>query len=257
MVVRHKQVEPGRYRESYGRYYEDFNVGDIYEHRPGRTITEVDNTWFTLLTMNTHPLHFDAHYAKKTEFGRPLVNSALTLSIVAGMSVSDLSQKAIANLGWENIKLPAPVFAGDTLYAESEVLAKRESNSRPTQGIVSARTTGMQMQTAQWSSRTTVRSWCQRKDTRWMIKYKAAVETSQDNGTMNTPIPDPDDALILDSIDRFLERDVRPVVRELEANDVYPQRDRGSTGRTRTFWSHNCTGIWWLGFVCRNLRQNY
>ena len=142
MVVRREAVKPGRYRESYGRYYEDFHVGDIYEHRPGRTITEADNTWFTLLTMNTHPLHFDAHYAKKTEFGRPLVNSALTLSIVAGMSVSDLSQKAIANLGWENIKLTAPVFAGDTLYAESEVLAKRESKSRPTQGIVSARTTG-------------------------------------------------------------------------------------------------------------------
>ena len=142
MVVRREEIEPGRYRESYGRYYEDFHVGDIYEHRPGRTITETDNTWFTLLTMNTHPLHFDAHYAKKTEFGRPLVNSALTLSIVAGMSVSDLSQKAIANLGWENIKLTAPVFAGDTLYAESEVLAKRESKSRPTQGIVSARTAG-------------------------------------------------------------------------------------------------------------------
>ena len=142
MVVRREEIEPGRYRESYGRYYEDFHVGDIYEHRPGRTITVTDNTWFTLLTMNTHPLHFDAHYAKKTEFGRPLVNSALTLSIVAGMSVSDLSQKAIANLGWENIKLTAPVFAGDTLYAESEVLAKRESKSRPTQGIVSARTTG-------------------------------------------------------------------------------------------------------------------
>ena len=142
MVVRREEIEPGRYRESYGRHYEDFHVGDIYEHRPGRTITEADNTWFTLLTMNTHPLHFDAHYAKKTEFGRPLVNSALTLSIVAGMSVSDLSQKAIANLGWENIKLTAPVFAGDTLYAESEVLAKRESKSRPTQGIVSARTTG-------------------------------------------------------------------------------------------------------------------
>ena len=142
MVVKREEIKPGRYRESYGRYYEDFHVGDIYEHRPGRTITEADNTWFTLLTMNTHPLHFDAHYAKKTEFGRPLVNSALTLSIVAGMSVSDLSQKAIANLGWENIKLTAPVFAGDTLYAESEVLAKRESKSRPTQGIVSARTTG-------------------------------------------------------------------------------------------------------------------
>ena len=143
MVVKREEIKPGRYRESYGRYYEDFHVGDIYEHRPGRTITEADNTWFTLLTMNTHPLHFDAHYAKKTEFGRPLVNSALTLSIVAGMSVSDLSQKAIANLGWENIKLTAPVFAGDTLYAESEVLAKRESKSRPTQGIVSARTTGI------------------------------------------------------------------------------------------------------------------
>jgi itaconyl-CoA hydratase len=142
MVVKAEEIEPGRYRESYGRHYENFHVGDIYEHRPGRTITEADNTWFTLLTMNTHPLHFDAHYAKKTEFGRPLVNSALTLSIVAGMSVSDLSQKAIANLGWENIKLTAPVFAGDTLYAESEVLAKRESKSRPTQGIVSARTTG-------------------------------------------------------------------------------------------------------------------
>ena len=142
MVVKAEEIEPGRYRESYGRYYENFHVGDIYEHRPGRTITEADNTWFTLLTMNTHPLHFDAHYAKKTEFGRPLVNSALTPSIVAGMSVSDLSQKAIANLGWENIKLTAPVFPGDTLYAESEVLAKRESKSRPTQGIVSARTTG-------------------------------------------------------------------------------------------------------------------
>ena len=143
MVVERKEVGPGRYRESYGRYFEDFQIGDIYEHRPGRTITETDNTWFTLLTMNTHPLHFDVEYAAKTEFGRPLVNSALTLSIVAGMSVSDLSQKAIANLGWTDIKLTAPVFAGDTLYAESEVLDKRESKSRPTQGIVSARTTAM------------------------------------------------------------------------------------------------------------------
>lgn len=94
MVVERKEVGPGRYRESYGRYFEDFQIGDIYEHRPGRTITEADNTWFTLLTMNTHPIHFDAEYAAKTEFGKPLVNSALTLSIVAGMSVSDLSQKA-------------------------------------------------------------------------------------------------------------------------------------------------------------------
>jgi itaconyl-CoA hydratase len=131
-----------RTRESFGRYYEEFEVGDVYEHRPGRTIGEADNTWFTLLTMNNHPLHFDAVYAAKSEFGRPLVNSCLTLSIVVGMSVSDVSYKAIGNLGWNDIKLPAPVFVGDTLYAESEVLAKRESQSRPTQGIVTVRTRG-------------------------------------------------------------------------------------------------------------------
>ena len=142
MVAVAKQVGAGRYRESYGRCYEDFTVGDVYEHRPGRTIGEADNTWFTLLTMNQHPLHFDAAYAARTEFRRPVVNSCLTLSIVAGMSVSDVSQQAIANLGWTDIKLTAPVFVGDTLYAESEVLAKRESASRPTQGIVTVRTVG-------------------------------------------------------------------------------------------------------------------
>ena len=129
-----------RYRESFGRYYEDFQVGDIYEHRPGRTISEADNTWFTLLTMNQHPLHFDHEYASQSEFGRPLVNSALTLAIVAGMSVSDVSQKAIANLGWTDITMPAPVFNGDTLYAESEVLEKPESKPRPPQGIVTVQT---------------------------------------------------------------------------------------------------------------------
>ena len=134
--------EGNRFREEIGRYFEDFNVGDVYEHRPGRTINEADNSWFTLLTMNTHPLHFDAEYAKDSEFGKILVNSCLTLSIVAGMSVSDVSQKAIANLGWTDIKLPAPVFIGDTIYAETEVLEKRESKSRPTQGIVSVRTKG-------------------------------------------------------------------------------------------------------------------
>ncbi len=142
MVYQGKEIAPNRYREEIGRYYEDFNVGDIYEHRPGRTISEADNAWFTLLTMNTHPLHFDAEYASKSEFGKPLVNSALTLSIVAGMSVSDTSQKAIANLGWTDIKLTAPVFHGDTIYAESEVLDKRESSSRPTQGVVKIRTAG-------------------------------------------------------------------------------------------------------------------
>jgi len=138
----HDQIGPQRYRESFGRYYDDFVVGDVYEHRPGRTITESDNTWFTLLTMNTHPLHFDKEYAAKSEFKRPLVNSCLTLSMVVGMSVSDISQKAIGNLGWNDIKLTAPVFVGDTIYAESEVLATRESGSRPTQGIVTVRTTG-------------------------------------------------------------------------------------------------------------------
>ena len=142
MVQSWKQVGPNRYRETYGRYYEDFTVGDVYEHRPGRTITEYDNISFTLLTMNTHPLHFDSEYAKHSEFGKPLVNSALTLAIVTGMTVSDTSQKAIANLGWSDIKLSGPVFAGDTIYAESEVLEKRESKSRPTQGIVRIRTWG-------------------------------------------------------------------------------------------------------------------
>lgn len=143
MVAEAKEVGPNRYRESYGRYLEDFNVGDVYEHRPGRTLTETDNTWFTLLTMNQHPLHFDAEYAKHSEFKKPLMNSCLTLSVVAGMSVSDVSQKTIANLGWDKVKMPAPVFNGDTLYAESEVLDIRESKSRPTQGIVKILTRGI------------------------------------------------------------------------------------------------------------------
>jgi itaconyl-CoA hydratase len=142
MIATAKPVAANRWRESYGRYFEDFVVGEIYEHRPGRTISEADNTWFTLLTMNQHPLHFDANYAAKSEFGARLVNSCLTLSIVVGMSVSDVSQKAVANLGWTDIKLTAPVFIGDTIYAESEVLSKRSSASRPRQGIVEVRTTG-------------------------------------------------------------------------------------------------------------------
>jgi itaconyl-CoA hydratase len=123
-----------------GRYYEDFAVGDTYKHWPGRTISAADNTWFTLLTMNQHPIHFDEEYAKKTEFGKPLVNSTLTLAIVVGMSVADVSQNAVANLGWTDIVMPAPVFNGDTLYAESTVLGKRESKSRPAQGIVTVAT---------------------------------------------------------------------------------------------------------------------
>ena len=132
-----------RIRAQPGRSYEDFTVGDVYEHRPGRTISEADNTWFTLLTMNNHPLHFDHAYAAQTEFGRPLVNSCLTLAMVTGMSVDDVSYRAIGNLGWDKVRLTAPVFAGDTLYAESEVLAKRESKSRPNQGVVTVRTRGL------------------------------------------------------------------------------------------------------------------
>jgi len=138
----YRQVGPNRYREAYGLFYEDFTPGDVFEHRPGRTLTETDNIYMTLLAMNTHPLHFDREYAAKSEFKRPLVNSCLTLSMVVGMSVSDISQKAIGNLGWNDIKLTAPVFVGDTIYAESEVLAKRESTSRPGQGLVTVRTIG-------------------------------------------------------------------------------------------------------------------
>ncbi len=147
-----KEVGPQRYRESLGRYFEDFQIGDVYEHRPGRTITEADNSWFTLLTMNTHPLHFDAEYAKHSEFGKPLVNSTFTLAVVTGMTVSDTSQKAIANLGWDGIKLTGPVFVGDTIYAESEVLEKRESKSRPNQGIVTIRTRGLKQDGAEFMS---------------------------------------------------------------------------------------------------------
>lgn len=136
------EVSPGRFRETFGRYYEDFQVGHIYEHRPGRTITDTDNVHFTLLTMNTHPAHFDYEFAKKTEFKKPLVCSPLTVALMVGMSVSDTSQKAVANLGWDKIRLTHPLFPGDTLYAESEVLNKKESASRPEQGIVTIKTIG-------------------------------------------------------------------------------------------------------------------
>jgi itaconyl-CoA hydratase len=142
MVQNWKQVGPQRYRETFGRYFEEFTVGDVYEHRPGKTVLESDNHLFTLLTLNTHPLHFDAEYGAATEFGRNLVVSTYTLSLLIGMSVSDISQKTIANLGMDEVKFTSPVFAGDTLYAESEVLEKRTSVSRPGQGIVTVRTTG-------------------------------------------------------------------------------------------------------------------
>jgi acyl dehydratase len=126
-----------------GRVFEDFEVGDVYEHPLGRTVLAADNAWFTLLTLNTNPVHFDAAFSARTEFGKPLVNSCLTLAIVTGQSVSDLSQNAMANLGWDEVRMPHPVFEGDTLYAKSEVLETRESRSRPNVGIVRVKTTGL------------------------------------------------------------------------------------------------------------------
>lgn len=125
-----------------GRVFEDFEVGDVYPHPLGRTILAADNAWFTLLTQNTNPIHFDQAYASKTEFGRILVNSCLTLSLVTGQSVTDISQNVMANLGWDEVRLPHPVFEGDTIYSRSEVLEKRESKSRPNVGIVTVKSTG-------------------------------------------------------------------------------------------------------------------
>src|ERR1700690_427499 len=139
----YRELGPKRDRETSGLYYEDFEIGDTFEHRPGRTILDVDNTWFTLLTMNTQELHFDATYAAKTEWKKPLVDSTFTLALLTGMSVRTVSAKVVANLGWDKVKASHPVFAGDTLYAESTVLHKRESKSRPTQGIVTVRTRGI------------------------------------------------------------------------------------------------------------------
>ncbi|MBI2220381.1 MAG: MaoC family dehydratase [Acidobacteria bacterium] len=125
-----------------GRVFEDFEVGDIYVHPLGRTVLSADNVWFTLLTMNTNPIHFDHAYAAGTEFGRPLVDSTFTLALVTGQSVMDVSQNAMANLGWDEVRLPNPLFEGDTVYSRSEVLEKRESRSRPAVGIVRVKTTG-------------------------------------------------------------------------------------------------------------------
>jgi itaconyl-CoA hydratase len=125
-----------------GRFFEDFEVGDVYEHPLGRTVTTTDNIWFTLLSQNTAPVHFDHNYAAQTEFGKPLVDSTFTLALVTGQSVTDISQNVFANLGWDEVRLPAPVFEGDTIYSRSEVLEKRESRSRLNVGIVTVETTG-------------------------------------------------------------------------------------------------------------------
>ena len=127
---------------THGRFFEDFEVGAVYDHPLGRTITTADNIWFTLLTQNTAPVHFDHHYASHTEVGRPLVNSCLTLALVTGQSVVDVSQNVMANLGWDEVRLPNPVFEDDTIYSRSEVLETRESKSRNNVGVVTVKTTG-------------------------------------------------------------------------------------------------------------------
>jgi len=127
--------------EEKGRVFEDYTVGTLFRHAVGRTITDTDNIWFTNITLNMNPIHFDEHYSAQTEFKKPLVNSCFTLALVTGLSVSDIDH-AFANLGWDEVRLPAPVFVGDTIYAQSEVLEARESRSRPSVGIVKLRTTG-------------------------------------------------------------------------------------------------------------------
>jgi itaconyl-CoA hydratase len=141
-VLAFKKINEKRYREEHGLYYDDFEIGDIIEHRPGRTVTEAENIWLSLVSLNAHPLHIDHAYAETTEFGKPLISSLVTLSIVGGMSTNGTSAKAIANLGWEEIRLLKPVFAGDTLYAETQVKQMRLSNSRPNTGIVTFETFG-------------------------------------------------------------------------------------------------------------------
>lgn len=125
-----------------GRFFEDFRVGQRIAHPLGRTVLAADNSWFSLLTQNQNPIHVDRHFSARTPFGKPLVNSCLTLALSTGQSVNDLTRNVLANLGWEEVRLPAPLFEGDTLYSESEVLAVRESRSRPEAGIVTVRTTG-------------------------------------------------------------------------------------------------------------------
>jgi itaconyl-CoA hydratase len=124
------------------RTYGELEVGAVYRSRHGRTVLEADNVWFTLLTMNTNPIHFDAEYAATTEWERPLVDSTFTLALVTGLTVPDVSERGV-NLGWDEVRLLKPVFTGDTIRAETEVLSKRESQSRPESGIVRVRTRGL------------------------------------------------------------------------------------------------------------------
>ena len=141
-VKQFEQVGENRFRENFGLLYEDFTVGAIIEHYPGRTITEADNIWMSMLCMNVHPLHIDREYGENTEWQKNIVSSLVSLAIVGGLALRGTSARCTANLGWEEIKLLSPVFNGDTVYAESEILKKRVSKSRPGEGIVTVRTRG-------------------------------------------------------------------------------------------------------------------
>ncbi|MFE5797148.1 MaoC family dehydratase [Streptomyces sp. NPDC056503] len=138
----YRRIAAGRYREVVGLGYDELTVGLVIEHRPGRTLTEADNVLMTTLGGNDAPIHTDAHYSSRTEWGRPLVCSSVTLHIVGGMTVRSTSGLTVANLGFEEIRFTHPVFVGDTLYAETEITGRRMSNSRPCTGIITCRTTG-------------------------------------------------------------------------------------------------------------------
>jgi itaconyl-CoA hydratase len=135
--------QPAAPKEWRGRFFEDFEVGDVFRSRLGRTITKTDNIWFTCLTMNTNQTHLNDEYAARTQFGQQLVNSTFTLALVTGLTVPDTSENATANLAWTDITLPRPVFVGDTLWAESEILETRASRSNPDVGIVTMRCRGV------------------------------------------------------------------------------------------------------------------
>ena len=128
-----------------GRFLEDFEIGDIYRSSVGRTLLDADNTWMTLLTNNDNQIHFNVEYAKNTQFQRPLMNSLVTLAVVTGLTVPDISRNGIT-LGWDKVRLPHPVYAGDTLWAETEVVSVRESNSDPRRGIIHIKCKGIQQE---------------------------------------------------------------------------------------------------------------
>ena len=212
MVQTAKVVGEKRYRESFGRHYEEFNVGDVYEHRPGRTITETDNTWFTLLTMNTHPMHFDAEYAKASEFGRCIVCSPFTVALMVGMSVTDVSQKAIANLGWTDIKLTFPLFAGDTLYAEVgsarearvELAPRRRHRDRAHHRHQPGRQGGLHLQPHHAD------------------RQARSQRRGQGGLLMDTRTQDSDQQAFVDAVESWVEKELRPVAKKYDLADEYP-----------------------------------